>query len=147
MTVAESIASKFNIKVKHLPRGKNYTEAVADFSWNCESQWTQLLNAGDNHGYVLTSNDAGNLYLTKSGRDAEYWNFIPAEGMNDGRQRMKFETRSGATALPSFSIEKLERCYVQRNCNDVTGRCIKMVRWLVRVTSNLPHGKTGTNCR
>ena len=55
---------------------------------------------------------------------------------------MKFDARSDATALPSFSIEKLERGYVQRNCNDATGRCIKMMRWLVRATSNLPHGKT-----
>ena len=61
---------------------KNFTEAVADFSWDSESPWTHLLNAADNQGYVLTSNEAGNLYLTKGGRNAGYWHFIIAEGMN-----------------------------------------------------------------
>ena len=66
----------------HLPRGVDYTETIPAIAWNSESPWTKLLNAADNQGYVLTSNEAGELYLTKSGRDAEYWHFIIAEGMN-----------------------------------------------------------------
>ena len=82
LTVAQSIASKFGIIVHHLPRGQNNTETVSSFEWDCESPWTHLLNAADNQGYVFTSNEAGDLYLTKSGRDARYWGFILAEGMN-----------------------------------------------------------------
>ena len=109
MNVAKAIAKKFDIVVQHLPRDVDYTETIPALEWNCESPWTQLLNAADNQGYVLTSNEAGNLYLTKGGRNADYWHFVIAEGMNDGRQRMQFESWSDATALPSFSIEKLER--------------------------------------
>ena len=82
LTVAKSIAGQFNIIVDHLPRGQNNTETVSSFEWDCESPWTKLLNAADNQGYVFTSNEAGNLYLTKSGRDAEQWHFILAEGAN-----------------------------------------------------------------
>ena len=82
LTVAKSIAGQFDIIVDHLPRGQNNTETVSSFEWDCESPWTKLLNAADNQGYVFTSNEAGDLYLTKSGRDAEQWHFILAEGTN-----------------------------------------------------------------
>ncbi|WP_455156477.1 hypothetical protein [Treponema socranskii] len=82
LTVAKSIAGQFDIIVDHLPRGQNNTETVSSFEWDCESPWTKLLNAADNQGYVFTSNEAGALYLTKSGRDAEQWHFILAEGTN-----------------------------------------------------------------
>lgn len=82
LTVAKSIAGQFDIIVDHLPRGQNNTETVSSFEWDCESPWTHLLNAADNQGCVFTSNEAGDLYLTKSGRDAEQWHFILAEGAN-----------------------------------------------------------------
>ena len=82
MAVSQSIASRFNIFVQHLPTDRNDTETVSVFDWNCESPWTQLVNAAENQGYVFTSNEAGELYLTKSGRDASQWHFILAEGMN-----------------------------------------------------------------
>ena len=82
LTVAKSIAGQFDIIVDHLPRGQNNTETVSSFEWDCESPWTKLLNAADNQGYVFTSNEAGDLYLTKSGREAEQWHFILAEGTN-----------------------------------------------------------------
>ena len=82
LTVAQAIASQFDIVVHHLPRGQNNTETVSSFEWDCESPWTKLLNVADNQGYVFTSNEAGNLYLTKSGRDAEQWHFILEEGTN-----------------------------------------------------------------
>lgn len=82
LAVTQSIASKFGIIVHHLPRGQNNTETVSSFEWDCESPWTHLLNAADNQGYVITSNEAGELYLTKSGRDASYWGFRIEEGLN-----------------------------------------------------------------
>ena len=82
LNVAKAIAKKFDIVVQHLPRDVDYTETIPALEWNCESPWTQLLNAADNQGYVLTSNEAGNLYLTKGGRNADYWHFVIAEGMN-----------------------------------------------------------------
>ena len=77
-----SIAEIFGITVHQLPQGNDFTEMVPSFAWNCESPWTQLLNAAENQGCVLTSNEAGDLYLTKGGRDASQWHFILAEGMN-----------------------------------------------------------------
>ena len=115
LTVAESIASKFNIKVEHLPRGQNYTEAVSDFSWNCESPWTQLLNAADNQGYVLTSNEAGNLYLTKGGRNADYWHFVIAEEMNI---KSVETTESGAEQFHEYVVVSGDAP------NAVTGRAV-----------------------
>lgn len=82
LAVITAIADKFDITVHHLPRGQNNTETVSSFEWDCESPWTKLLNAADNQGYVITSNEAGDLYVTKSGRDASYWHFIIEEGMN-----------------------------------------------------------------
>lgn len=82
LEIISSVAKTFGITVHHLPRGQNNTETVSSFGWNCESPWTHLLNAADNQGYVITSNEAGELYLTKSGRDAEQWKFILAEGLN-----------------------------------------------------------------
>jgi len=83
LKVTEQIAyQKFHIKVHQIPRGTDFTETIPVFAWNCESPWTHLLNAADNQGCVFTSNEAGDLYLTKSGRDAEQWHFILAEGAN-----------------------------------------------------------------
>ena len=83
LKVTEQIAhQKFNIEVHQIPRGIDFTETIPVFAWNCESPWTHLLNAADNQGCVFTSNEAGDLYLTKSGRDAEQWHFILAEGTN-----------------------------------------------------------------
>ena len=117
MNVAKAIAKKFDIVVQHLPRDVDYTETIPAIEWNCESPWTKLLNAADNQGYVLTSNEAGNLYLTKSGRDAEYWNFILAEGMNI---KSVETTESGAEQFHEYVIvsNSLEGRAVDSQCKN-----------------------------
>ena len=117
LNVANSIAGKFGIKVQHLPRDVDYTETIPAIEWNCESPWTKLLNAADNQGYVLTSNEAGNLYLTKSGRDAEYWNFILAEGMNI---KSVETTESGAEQFHEYVVvsNSLEGRAVDSQCKN-----------------------------
>lgn len=115
LKVVETIASKFDITVHHLPRGVDYTETIPALTWNCESPWTQLLNAADNQGYVLTSNEAGDLYLTKSGRDAGYWNFILEEGMNI---KSVESTESGAEQFHEYVVVSGEAP------NAVTGRAV-----------------------
>ena len=101
MNVANSIAGKFGIKVQHLPRDVDYTETIPALEWNCESPWTKLLNAADNQGYVLTSNEAGDLYLTKSGRDAEQWHFTLEEGLNVKSVEL---TESGAEQFHEYVV-------------------------------------------
>ena len=101
LNVANSIAGKFGIKVQHLPRDVDNTETIPAIAWDCESPWTKLLNAADNQGYVLTSNEAGNLYLTKSGRDAEQWHFILEEGMN---VKSVEPTKSGAEQFHEYVV-------------------------------------------
>ena len=112
LDVAKSIATgTFGIEVQHLPRDVDYTEIIPALAWDCESPWTKLLNAADNQGYVLTSNEAGGLYLTKSGRDAEYWHFILAEGMNI---KSVETTESGAEQFHEYVVVS----------SGVTGRAI-----------------------
>lgn len=101
LNVANSIAGKFGIKVQHLPRDVDYTETIPALEWNCESPWTKLLNAADNQGYVLTSNEAGDLYLTKSGRDAEQWHFTLEEGLNVKSVEL---TESGAEQFHEYVV-------------------------------------------
>lgn len=117
LNVAKAIAQKFDIVVQHLPRDVDYTETIPAIEWNCESPWTKLLNAADNQGYVLTSNEAGNLYLTKSGRDAECWNFILAEGMNI---KSVETTESGAEQFHEYVVvsNSLEGRAVDSQCKN-----------------------------
>jgi prophage tail gpP-like protein len=41
------------------------TEKVPIFSWENESPWTKLIAEADSQGFVLTSNEAGGLYILK----------------------------------------------------------------------------------
>ena len=118
LQVAETIAKgSFGIEVQHLPRGVDYTETIPVFAWDCESPWTQLVNAAENQGYVFTSNEAGELYLTKSGRDASQWHFILAEGMNI---KSVETTESGAEQFHEYVVvsSKLTGRAIDPLCNN-----------------------------
>lgn len=117
LAVSQSIASRFNIFVQHLPTDRNDTETVSVFDWNCESPWTQLVNAAENQGYVFTSNEAGELYLTKSGRDASQWHFILAEGVNI---KSVETTESGAEQFHEYVVVSsgLEGRAIDPLCNN-----------------------------
>jgi prophage tail gpP-like protein len=62
--VVKEIGEKFNITCATFPTNKpDMTETVYGFSWENESPWAKLINEADSQGYILTSNEAGNLYV------------------------------------------------------------------------------------
>jgi len=82
-TIVQRIGRKFNIEcVTFPPNGPDPTENVHYFDFENESPWTKLINEADNQGYILTSNQAGNLYLWKVASGLRNEPFKIAEGFN-----------------------------------------------------------------
>jgi len=67
MTLGEllkEIGKTFNITCATFPTDKpDPTTIVRGFSWENESPWAKLINEASSQGYILTSNEAGNLYI------------------------------------------------------------------------------------
>ncbi|QQO10317.1 hypothetical protein [Breznakiella homolactica] len=63
LTIVKTIGSKFGITVEHIPAGGNTSQPVPSFSWENESPWTRLLTEADNQGFIITSNEQGNIQL------------------------------------------------------------------------------------
>ncbi len=82
LTVAKQIGQKFKIDVMHYPSTENGTTAVTQFSWENESPWSKLLNEADAQGYILCSNQIGNLYLWKPASGVRREGFYLEEGKN-----------------------------------------------------------------
>jgi prophage tail gpP-like protein len=62
--VVKEIGKTFNITCATFPTDEpDKTETVYGFSWENESPWAKLINEADSQGYILTSNEAGNLYV------------------------------------------------------------------------------------
>jgi prophage tail gpP-like protein len=62
--ITRTIGGKFGIICDTFPVNKSDpTKAVKGFGWENESPWTKLIAEADAQGYILTSNEAGNLYL------------------------------------------------------------------------------------
>ena len=59
------IAGKFGITCVTFPTNQpdDPTDPVRRFAFENESPWAKLMDEADQHGYILTSNEAGNLYL------------------------------------------------------------------------------------
>jgi len=77
------IGDKFNITCDTFPENKpDPTEIVGEFPFENESPWTKLINEADNQGYILTSNQAGNLYLWKIANSVRVEKFHITEGVN-----------------------------------------------------------------
>jgi len=75
------IGKKFDIVCDTFPTNQpDPTEFVYAFDWENESPWTKLICEADNQGYILTSNEAGNLYLWRPGARHEEFNIT--EGVN-----------------------------------------------------------------
>jgi prophage tail gpP-like protein len=82
-TIVNSIGSRFNIVCDTFPPdGSDPTEIVPFFSFENESPWTKLINEADNQGYILTSNQAGNLYLWEAASGSRREPFQITEGIN-----------------------------------------------------------------
>ncbi|GMO45899.1 MAG: hypothetical protein Pg6C_07860 [Treponemataceae bacterium] len=67
MTLREAlraIGGKFGIRCDTFPVDRpDPTKTVKGFGWENESPWAKLIAESDAQGYILTSNEAGNLYL------------------------------------------------------------------------------------
>ena len=62
--ITEYIGGKFGIVCDTFPTNEpDHTKIVSSFSWENESPWTKLVGEADNQGYILTSNEAGGLYI------------------------------------------------------------------------------------
>ena len=58
------------------------TDPVRSFTFENESPWTKLINEADNQGFILTSNEIGNLNLWKAGGGNRPEPFHITEGKN-----------------------------------------------------------------
>lgn len=81
--LAEYIGGKFGIVCDTFPTDKpDPTQIVANFSWENESPWTKLIGEADNQGYILTSSEAGGLYIWPVAAAARGEGFHLTEGAN-----------------------------------------------------------------
>jgi prophage tail gpP-like protein len=81
LQITKHICDKFGIACGIIPNDQgDITEAVTIFSWENESPWTKLIAEADSQGFILTSNEAGDLYLWKAG--VRHEEFHLTEGRN-----------------------------------------------------------------
>jgi len=81
--ILRRIGGKFKITCDTFPTDKpDPTEPVPAFEWNNESPWTKLIGEADNQGYIVTSNQAGNLYLWEVQKTERNEGFHITEGVN-----------------------------------------------------------------
>jgi prophage tail gpP-like protein len=64
--IAKEICDKFGIDCTHFPKDQDPTTETPVFSWNNESPWTKLIAEADSQGFILTSNEAGGLYIRQA---------------------------------------------------------------------------------
>jgi len=83
-TIVQQIAGKFNIRCDTFDyeRIDDPTGIVSHFDFENESPWTKLIGEADNQNFILTSNEAGNLYLWKVGTGNREEPFHITEGVN-----------------------------------------------------------------
>ncbi|MCL2374131.1 MAG: hypothetical protein FWC65_02700, partial [Treponema sp.] len=81
--VAGEIAAKFGITVTWFPSDSNDpTSDVGFFSWQNESPWTKLITEADAQGFMITSSEAGSLYIWQPAAAVRSEGFHITEGRN-----------------------------------------------------------------
>lgn len=81
--IVRSIGGEFGIVCDSFPTdGPDPTGPVYEFSWNDESPWARLVTEADTQHFILTSNEAGNLYLWKVAVGTRSEPFAITEGVN-----------------------------------------------------------------
>ncbi|MDR0376565.1 MAG: hypothetical protein LBH70_02105 [Spirochaetaceae bacterium] len=66
--ITKHICDKFKITCGIIPKDQgDITGPVTIFTWENESPWSKLIAEADSQGFILTSNEAGDLYLWKAG--------------------------------------------------------------------------------
>lgn len=81
--VTRNIGKKFGINCDTFPINRpDPTKTIKKFSWENESPWTKLIAEADAQGFILTSNEAGNLYLWPVASTVRSEGFHITEGVN-----------------------------------------------------------------
>jgi prophage tail gpP-like protein len=82
--ITKSIAGKFGITCTNIPTNRgDPTDNVRFFFWDNESPWTKLIAEADRQGFIITSNQAGGLYIWQpEGTVREKEKFFLTEGLN-----------------------------------------------------------------
>jgi prophage tail gpP-like protein len=103
--ITKHICGKFGIICGIIPQNRgDITTPISVFTWENESPWSKLITEAGSQGFILTGNEAGDLYLWKAG--------IRHEGfhLTEGRNRLVqepgwFSNKSCKNAL-HFAIFK-----------------------------------------
>ena len=98
------IAKKFDIFCDTFPENQpDPTVVIHNFSFENESPWVKLIDEADKQGYILTSNEIGNLYLWK----------VPPEGairepfhINEGKNIKNIKwTENGSEQFRKYVVK------------------------------------------
>jgi prophage tail gpP-like protein len=80
---AKNICDKFGITCVNIPTNRgDPTTKVSIFTWENESPWTKLIAEADSQGFILTSNEAGSLYIWQPEGSVRQEGFHLTEGRN-----------------------------------------------------------------
>jgi prophage tail gpP-like protein len=81
--ITKRICDKFGIACTNIPTNRgDITEQVKIFAWENESPWMKLITEADSQGFMLTSNEAGGLYIWRPGGTVRHEGFHFTEGRN-----------------------------------------------------------------
>jgi prophage tail gpP-like protein len=81
--IVKNIGAKFGIACAYIPTNQDDpTGKVSVFSWQNESPWTKLVTEADSQEFILTSNEAGGLYLWQPAAAVRREGFHLTEGRN-----------------------------------------------------------------
>jgi len=83
LKITKKIADEFGIGCTCIPWNQgDLTDPVNIFTWVDESPWTKLITEADSQGFILTSNEAGGLYIWKPSGTVRDEGFHLTEGQN-----------------------------------------------------------------
>jgi prophage tail gpP-like protein len=100
LEVASAVAGRFGINCYTIPKGIS-TGIVTAFRFENESPWEKLVGEADKQGFILTSNQAGDLYLWQVA-GAVFWSqYELTEGKNVKTVRW---TENGAEQFHEYVI-------------------------------------------
>lgn len=81
--ITKHICNKFGITCVNIPKDKgDPTTEIKTFAWQNESPWTKLITEADSQGFMLTSNEAGELYIWRPEGGVRQGGWHLTEGQN-----------------------------------------------------------------
>jgi len=81
--IVKHVCDKFGLACNCFPKNKgDITKNVMYFTWENESPWTKLVTEADSQGLMITSNEAGGLYVWAVASGARSEGFHLTEGQN-----------------------------------------------------------------